>query len=59
MCRRKFMDNIIVETGTALYPIYFTDDFSGLARLPKNAGIKEGSSASFPMGTWRPYMSRP
>lgn len=40
MCRRKFMDNIIVETGTALYPIYFTDDFSGLAEAAEKCGYK-------------------
>ena len=34
------MDNIIVETGTALYPIYFTDDFSGLAEAAEKCGYK-------------------
>lgn len=34
------MENIIVDTGTALYPIYFTDDFGGLGEAAEKCGYK-------------------
>lgn len=34
------MDNIIVDTGTAAYPIYFAEDFSGLSEAAVKCGYK-------------------
>ncbi len=34
------MENIVVETGTALYPIYFTDDFKGLEEAALKCGYE-------------------
>lgn len=32
------MENIIVDTGNSIYPIYFSDDFSGLAQASAKCG---------------------
>ena len=34
------MENIVVETGTSLYPIYFTDDFCGLREAALKCGYE-------------------
>ena len=34
------MENIVVETGTSMYPIYFTDDFCGLREAALKCGYE-------------------
>ena len=34
------MDNIIVDTGSAIYPIYFTEDFNGLSEASAKCGYE-------------------
>ncbi len=38
MYKEDGMENIIVDTGSAAYPIYFTESFSGLSRAAEKCG---------------------